>query len=70
MAVAAEVALIGAFLGIPPIARLLGGGWPTYQGWLYAAGAAVVLIAGDTIQKLIARKVRRHGRTRSGTRRA
>ena len=66
VAVTAEVVLVGVFLGIPQIAELLGGGWPSYQGWLYAAGAAVVLIAVDTIAKLISRKVRRRGQARCG----
>jgi magnesium-transporting ATPase (P-type) len=32
-AVAAELVLLGVFLGFPPLARLLGGSWPTPLGW-------------------------------------
>ena len=59
VAVAAEVALLIVFLGVPQVADVLGGSWPSTQGWLYAAGAAMVLIAVDTIAKLVRRAARK-----------
>jgi magnesium-transporting ATPase (P-type) len=49
-AVGAEVLLLVAFLGIPPVADLLGGSWPTTTGWLaaLAAGPALLLVDGVT----------------------
>jgi magnesium-transporting ATPase (P-type) len=48
VAVAAELALLVVFLGVPPLARLLGGTWPPPSGWIMAlaAGAAVALVDG------------------------
>ena len=34
-AVAAEVLLLVAFLSLPPLPDLLGGGWPTPLGWAF-----------------------------------
>uniref|UniRef100_UPI0012976BBA HAD-IC family P-type ATPase n=1 Tax=Cumulibacter manganitolerans TaxID=1884992 RepID=UPI0012976BBA len=47
-AVGAEVVLLLAFLGIGPLAELLGGSWPPLLGWLLAAatGPAVALVDG------------------------
>jgi hypothetical protein len=64
VAVAADVGLLVAYLGVPQVADLLGGGWPSPLGWLCAAAAAVVLIAVGPIAKL----VRRHLRTSSAAR--
>ena len=50
-AIASEVVLLLVFVGVPPVARLLGGGWPTPGGWAMAAGAIVVLLAVDTAHK-------------------
>jgi hypothetical protein len=50
-AIASEVVLLLVFVGVPPVARLLGGGWPTPGGWVLAAGAIVVLLAVDTAHK-------------------
>ncbi|HEX5919204.1 MAG TPA: HAD-IC family P-type ATPase, partial [Nocardioides sp.] len=47
VAVAAEVVLLAAFLGIPPVAGLLGGAWPSTAGWLAAAASPVALVAVD-----------------------
>jgi magnesium-transporting ATPase (P-type) len=51
VAVAAELVLLGAFLGIPQLSHLLGGGWPSMTGWLWAGGAAIVLLAVDALSK-------------------
>ena len=47
-AVACELILLVAFLGIPPVAQLLGGAWPPALRWSTAllAGALVLTIDG------------------------
>jgi calcium-translocating P-type ATPase len=50
-AIAAELGLLGLFLGVPAIARLLGGAWPHPYGWALAALAIPVLLAADTVYK-------------------
>jgi magnesium-transporting ATPase (P-type) len=56
LALAAELCLLMVFLGVPPVADLLGGGWPSYQGWLFAGGGAVVLLLVDSAAKLLRRR--------------
>jgi calcium-translocating P-type ATPase len=51
-AIGSELALLAVFLGVPPVAELLGGGWPTPAGWVLAALAIPVLLAADTFAKL------------------
>lgn len=46
VAVAGELVLLLAFFGIPQLSQLLGGGWPSSTGWLWAGGAAIVLLTG------------------------
>ncbi|WP_199240390.1 MULTISPECIES: cation-transporting P-type ATPase [Kribbella] len=55
VAVVVELALLLAFLGIPQLSHLLGGGWPSTTGWLWAGGAAVVLLTVDAIAKNLRR---------------
>jgi magnesium-transporting ATPase (P-type) len=50
-AVAAEAVLLLVFLGWPALADLLGGSWPTGLGWVFAAAAAVLLLAVDALAK-------------------
>jgi len=50
-AVAAELALLVLFLGVPGLAHLLGGGWPSALGWLSAALAGVALVLVDGLTK-------------------
>ena len=50
-AVAADLLLLGGFLGLPWLAHLLGGGWPTPTGWAFAASAAVLLLVADGLHK-------------------
>jgi magnesium-transporting ATPase (P-type) len=47
-AVAAEIVLLTAFLGVPKLRDLLGGGWPSATGWALAglSGLAVLLVDG------------------------
>jgi hypothetical protein len=40
------------FLGVPPVAELLGGSWPTPLGWALAALAIPVVLGADTLRKL------------------
>jgi magnesium-transporting ATPase (P-type) len=50
-AVAGELVLLLVFLGVPPLAHLLGGGWPSALGWIGAAAAALALVAVDALAK-------------------
>ncbi len=50
-AVLAEGALLVAFVGLPELADLLGGSWPTRQGWAWAGLAAVALLVVDAVSK-------------------
>ena len=50
-AVAAELVLLVAFVGIPGLAGLLGGSWPSPVGWSLAAASAVLLVLADGAHK-------------------
>jgi magnesium-transporting ATPase (P-type) len=50
-AVGVELALLLAFLGVPPLAELLGGGWPSPLGWVLAVLAVPVVWAVDAVHK-------------------
>ena len=54
-AVAAEFVLLGVFLGFPPLARLLGGSWPTTFGWALAFCAVPIVIMVDASYKALRR---------------
>ncbi|MEV6271507.1 cation-transporting P-type ATPase [Kribbella sp. NPDC051936] len=56
VALVVELGLLMVFLGVPPVADLLGGGWPSYQGWLFAAAGALVLLLVDSAAKLVRRR--------------
>jgi hypothetical protein len=45
--------LLGVFLGFPPLARLLGGSWPTPLVWGLAISAAPMIIAVDAAYKAL-----------------
>jgi magnesium-transporting ATPase (P-type) len=47
-AVLVELALLGVFLGVAPIANLLGGSWPTPGGWALALLAVPFVLVADT----------------------
>ena len=50
-AIAVEMVMLAVFLGLPPLADLLGGAWPGTTGWLAAAASPVALIAVDGLAK-------------------
>jgi calcium-translocating P-type ATPase len=50
-AVAVEVVVLGFFLGVPPVADLLGGGWPSVLGWSLAVAAVPVVLLVDALDK-------------------
>ncbi|QKW33929.1 cation-transporting P-type ATPase [Actinomadura sp. NAK00032] len=58
-AVAADAVLMAVFLGIPPVADLLGGGPPSALGWLIALTAVPAVLLADA-----AAKAARHRGTR------
>jgi magnesium-transporting ATPase (P-type) len=51
LAVASELGLLAVFLGVPTMARLLGGAWPTATGWILAALAIPMVVLADTLAK-------------------
>jgi magnesium-transporting ATPase (P-type) len=56
VAVAAELLLLAVFLGVPPLARLLGGSSPPTVGWICAFGAASMVIVTDAAYKYLRRR--------------
>jgi magnesium-transporting ATPase (P-type) len=52
-AVAVELALLALFVGLPPVAGLLGGSWPSPMGWGLAAAAVPAVIAVDAAHKAL-----------------
>jgi calcium-translocating P-type ATPase len=61
-AVAIEVIVLLAFLGIPPLATLLGGTMPTPLGWAVALLAVPAVISADTLHKAVRAACSRPGR--------
>jgi magnesium-transporting ATPase (P-type) len=57
-AVAGELVLLLVFLGVPPLANLLGGGWPSVLGWIGATAAALALVTVDALAKWLHRRSR------------
>lgn len=55
-AVGAQVLLLGVFLGIPFVASLLGGTWPSLEGWLLAAIAIPAIVLFDALSKFVTRQ--------------
>jgi hypothetical protein len=47
--------LLGGFLGFPPLARLLGGSWPSTLGWAVAFCAVPIVIIVDASYKALRR---------------
>jgi magnesium-transporting ATPase (P-type) len=58
-AVAVELAVLIAFLTLPPLPSLLGGTWPTALGWAMAVLAVPLVLAADTLQKAVQSRTRR-----------
>jgi magnesium-transporting ATPase (P-type) len=57
-AVASEALLLVVFLGVPPLATLLGSAWPTPLGWAAAAMAIPIVLLADNVYKgLFGRRV-------------
>ena len=56
LAMAAQLALLLAFVGFPPLADLLGGSMPSPLGWLLALTAVPMVIAADTANKAYRRR--------------
>jgi magnesium-transporting ATPase (P-type) len=55
-AVAAELLLLGIFLGFPSLAGLLGGSWPTTLGWTLALCAVPIMVLVDASYKALHRR--------------
>ncbi|WGY04503.1 cation-transporting P-type ATPase [Nocardioides sp. QY071] len=55
VAVAAEVLLLMVFLGVPPVAELLGGSFPDVGGWLVVVASAMALLLVDGLAKTLRR---------------
>nr|WP_211207193.1 cation-transporting P-type ATPase [Stackebrandtia nassauensis] len=53
VAVGIEIVLLGVFLGLPPLAQLLGGGWPSLLGWTLAVAAVPMVLAADAAHKTV-----------------
>ena len=51
LAVGSEIVLLVLMLGLPPLADVLGGSWPTPLGWVLALACPLVLVAVDGIAK-------------------
>ncbi|GIJ48099.1 ATPase [Virgisporangium aliadipatigenens] len=58
-AIAMELVLLAGFLGVPPLARLLGGTWPAAAGWLLAAAAIPVVLFADAAAKAVRARTRK-----------
>ena len=63
-ALAVELVVLAFFLGVPPIAALLGGAPPTALGWALAALAVPAVLLADAVQKLLRRRVQAGSRRR------
>ena len=50
-AVAVELVMLFIFIGVPPVARLLGGSFPPPLGWLAAVTVIPVVIFADAVHK-------------------
>jgi magnesium-transporting ATPase (P-type) len=57
-AVGAEALLLVVFLGVPPLAGVLGGTWPSSLGWAGAFGGALALLLADAAHKRLRRRNR------------
>ena len=67
LAVTIEAATLLVFVGVPPIARLLGGAMPGATGWLLALVAVPCVWAADTAGK--AARARTAARSQASSRR-
>ena len=60
-AIAAELAMLVAFLYLPPLADLLDQAPPSWAGYVIAALAIPAVLAADTVQKAVVRRRRGWG---------
>ncbi|MEO3781952.1 cation-transporting P-type ATPase [Actinocorallia sp. B10E7] len=58
-ALAVELLVLALFLGVPPVADLLGGGPPSPLGWLMALTVVPAVLAVDTAAKAVVGRARR-----------
>ena len=58
VAVAIELVLLAAFVGLPPLAALLGQAVPAPVGWALAATAVPAVLAVDAAHKRLGRRTR------------
>ena len=58
VAVAVELVLLAAFVGLPPLAALLGQAPPSPVGWALAATAVPAVLVADAVHKRLARRPR------------
>jgi len=59
VAVAVELVLLAAFVGLPPLAALLGQAVPAPVGWALAVSAVPAVLVADTVYKRLGRRSRR-----------
>jgi calcium-translocating P-type ATPase len=64
LAVGIEVLTLLCLVGLPPLADLLGGGWPSPLGWLLAGAAVPLVVAVDALDKARRARLRRRGQLR------
>jgi calcium-translocating P-type ATPase len=57
-AVVIEVGILFVFIGVPPLARLLGGTFPPTLGWLIAAAVIPLVFLADAAAKAVRARVR------------
>jgi hypothetical protein len=57
------LALLAAFLGLPPLAALLGQAVPTPVGWALTALAVPAVLMADAAHKRLGRRTRRTARS-------
>ena len=62
-AVTVEVAVLFLFVGVPPLARLLGGSFPSALGWLVAVLVIPAVFLADAAHKAIRARRRDNGRS-------
>jgi magnesium-transporting ATPase (P-type) len=58
VAVAVEAMVLLAFIGLPPLADLLGGSWPNALGWAAALAAVPAVVLADALHKGFRARVR------------
>lgn len=55
VAVVVDVVLVVGFLGIPALAHLLGGTWPSPTGWVFVLAGGFALLLADSLHKTLRR---------------